>query len=107
MVKPVTVIVFRRAEAEQYMVPVEGCIISGRHVNGGLPGPTGDSPIGKIVRNPDNPDIFGIRNISGTVWTAQIGQDECIEVPDSKAVPINPRIRIVIGSTELQIRKNG
>lgn len=105
-VTPETVIVFRRAEIEQYLVPSEGCLISGRHINGGLPGIRGDEPVGMIVRNPDNPDIFGIRNISGTVWTARIGQEESIEVNDGKAVPINPMIRISIGSTEVQIRKN-
>jgi len=103
---PGTLVVFRHAKTEQYLIPREGCIITGRHINNGIHGPNGDYTVGKIVRNPDNPGIFGIRNLSGKTWIARIGEGQSIEVPDGKAVPINSRIRIEIEDTELQIRRN-
>ena len=60
-------------------------------------------PAGKVVRNPADPTIWGIRNLSGINWRATFPDGQSLEVPPQKSVPLNPGTRIDMGGVSAEI----
>ena len=64
----------------------------------------GDSaPVGQVVRNPADPTIWGIRNLSHVVWRVTFPDLQSLEVPPQKSVPLNPGTRIDMGGISAEI----
>jgi DNA-binding helix-hairpin-helix protein with protein kinase domain len=60
-------------------------------------------PAGQVVRNPADPTIWGIRNLSRVVWHVTFPGGQSLEVPPQKSVPLNPRTRIDMGGVSAEI----
>jgi DNA-binding helix-hairpin-helix protein with protein kinase domain len=61
------------------------------------------APIGQVVRNPADPAIWGIRNLSRISWYATFPDGRILEVPPLKSVPLNPGTRIDMGGVSAEI----
>ena len=60
-------------------------------------------PAGQVVRNPADPTIWGIRNLSRVVWRVTFPDGQSLEVPLQKSVPLNPGTRIDMGGVSAEI----
>ncbi len=58
------------------------------------------APVGQVVQNPQNPDIWGIRNLTATQWTAHFPNGEIKEVPPQRAAPLHGEMRLDMGGVE-------
>ncbi|MDD1666205.1 MAG: protein kinase, partial [Methanomicrobiales archaeon] len=61
------------------------------------------APVGQVVRNPADPAIWGIRNLSRTAWHATFPGGQTLEIPAGKSVPLNPGARIDMGGVRGEI----
>jgi len=63
-----------------------------------------DNPIAEVVQNPQNPSVFGLRNLGGESWTLSKPDGSIIDVPPGKAAPILTGNRINFGLATGEIR---
>ena len=61
------------------------------------------APVGQVVRNPADPAIWGIRNLSRLTWRATFPDGRSLEVPPQKSVPLNPGTRVDLGGVSAEI----
>ena len=61
------------------------------------------APVGEVVRNPANPAVWGIRNLSGLPWRVTFPDGRNLEVPPRMSVPLNPGTRIDMGGVSAEI----
>jgi eukaryotic-like serine/threonine-protein kinase len=61
-------------------------------------------PAAAVVQRPDNPAIWGLRNLTAIQWTVTTAQGDVIEVPSGKSVTIGNGTRINFGSSEGDLR---
>ena len=59
--------------------------------------------IGQVVQNPNNPDIWGIRNLMETQWTATFSDGQTKIIEPQRAAPLNLGLKLNIGGTEAKI----
>jgi DNA-binding helix-hairpin-helix protein with protein kinase domain len=60
-------------------------------------------PVGQVVRNPADPTVWGIRNLSRVAWRVTFPDGHSLEVPPQKSVPLNPGTRIDLGGSSAEI----
>lgn len=57
------------------------------------------APCGKVVPNPNNPQILGLQNLTDTTWVCRFGPDDArAEVPPGRSVKLGPGTRIDFGT---------
>jgi DNA-binding helix-hairpin-helix protein with protein kinase domain len=59
--------------------------------------------IGRVVRNPADPAIWGIRNLSRVPWRVTFPGGQSLEVQPEKSVPLNPGTKIDMGGISAEI----
>lgn len=59
--------------------------------------------LGKVVQNPENPKVWGIRNLSNSPWVATSADGNSVEVPPQKAVPLSQGLKINIGGVVSEV----
>ncbi len=63
-----------------------------------------DTPVAEVTQHPQNPQIWGLRNLSTQKWTSQNADGEVNEVESGKTVTLSPGLRIQFGSREGEVR---
>jgi hypothetical protein len=59
--------------------------------------------VGQVVQNLSNPQVWGIRNLSASPWTATFSDGKAMEIPPQKAVPLSAGLRLNVGGTAGEI----
>jgi eukaryotic-like serine/threonine-protein kinase len=86
-----------------HVLLIEGATLS-REALGQAGGKEGDpDAIGQVVRNPANPAIWGIRNLSREPWRVTFPDGKGLLIPPQKSVPLNPKTRIDFGGISAEI----
>jgi len=57
-----------------------------------------DQIIAKVVQNPQNPSVWGLRNLTETTWQATMPDGKIQDVPPQRAVPLVPGTKFTMGS---------
>lgn len=96
-------VLIKGQSGDHYIVLSEETIISKRHITRRPPEEEDGIVLGKVVRHPSDPGIWGIRNLTGSAWSAITKDGVTMEIPPQKAVPLNPGIRIRIEGIEMEI----
>ncbi len=66
---------------------------------------TAEKIIGKVVQNPKNPNIWGIRNLTQNSWTATFPDGTMKEIAPQRAAPFNLGLKLNIEGIEAEILK--
>ncbi|QPJ60445.1 MAG: protein kinase [Candidatus Nitronauta litoralis] len=61
-------------------------------------------PVAEVNQHPDKPGIWGLKNISRDKWVMTTPQDETLDVPPHKTVPLLNGTRIHFGNKQGEIR---
>lgn len=62
------------------------------------------APCGKVVPNPNNPQILGLQNLTDTTWTCHFAADGShAEVPPGRSVKVGPGTTIDFGTAQGEI----
>jgi DNA-binding helix-hairpin-helix protein with protein kinase domain len=93
----------RHAAGIHYLTLSEGTKILKRHLSTPWQEEESDIPLGEVTRHPQQPGVWGIRNLSPQSWKAIPAGGEPVEIPPQKAVPLNPGFRIIIEGSEVEI----
>jgi DNA-binding helix-hairpin-helix protein with protein kinase domain len=64
---------------------------------------TPNNLIGEVVQNPNNPDMWGIRNLTQTEWTATFSDGKTKTIEPQRAVPLSLELKLNIEGTEAKI----
>lgn len=64
------------------------------------------NPVGRVVVNTANPDLWGICNLSGKYWNAETPSGQAKKVLDKNVVPLVDGIKLFIESREVIIQGN-
>ena len=86
---------------KNYLLLRDAAKILRRHVDPYAP--DGETVIGEVVRNPNNPQVWGIRNLTASPWSAVMPDGTAKDIPPQRAVPINPGIKIGFGKSSAEI----
>lgn len=63
-----------------------------------------DEPVAEVTQHPQNPQIWGLRNLSAQKWTSQNADGEVNDVEPGKTVALSSSLRIRFGSREGEVR---
>ena len=63
-----------------------------------------NEPAAEVTQHPQNPQIWGLRNLSTQKWTSQNADGEVNEVEPGKTVTLSSGLRIQFGSREGEVR---
>lgn len=96
-------ILIRGSSGDHYLVLSEGTSLLRRHFTRKPPEEDGGEIMGTVTRHPDDPSVWGIRNLTQNPWVATLPDGKRIEIPPQKAVPLNPGIRFIVEGSELEI----
>ncbi|MDM8559410.1 protein kinase [Candidatus Parabeggiatoa sp. HSG14] len=68
--------------------------------------PNTDMPnhiIGEVIQNPNNPNMWGIRNLTKTKWTATFPDGNTKSIESQRAAPLNLGLKLNIEGTKAEI----
>ncbi len=94
-------LIFRYPSGQHTVLLTQKQRLFQRHIQ-----PTSEQPhtvIGQVVQNPNNPDIWGIRNLTETQWTATFSEGQTKIIEPQRAAPLNLGLKLNMGGTEAQI----
>jgi hypothetical protein len=57
----------------------------------------------EVVRNPSNPDVFGLKNLTRAPWQATVASGQTRSVEPGKSVKLAKGTRVSIGKSSIQI----
>ena len=63
-----------------------------------------DEPVAEVTQHPQNPQIWGLRNLSSQKWTSQNAEGEVNDVEPGKTVTLSSGLQIQFGSREGRVR---
>lgn len=95
--------VFTHPTGKHYLLLDKGAQILERHVNPMTSEEDTSTVVGQVVQNPANPQVWGIRNLTDTPWTATLLDGTTVEVAPQKARPINAGLKLNIRGTTAEI----
>jgi DNA-binding helix-hairpin-helix protein with protein kinase domain len=103
LVPPHPKLAVRHAAGIHYLTLSEGTKILKRHLSTPWQEEESEVPLGEVTRHPQQPGVWGIRNLSAQSWKAIPSGGEPVEILPQKAVPLNPGFRIIIDGSEVEI----
>jgi len=59
-----------------------------------------DRPVAEVVRHPQNPDVWGLRNLTDRDWRATTTSGVEIAVPPKRSITLAPGIRVNFGKAQ-------
>jgi len=71
-----------------------GTTLLARHFRDTLTGNDASTVVAEVVKNPNNPRAWGLRNHTQTAWKATYANGEIKEVPPQRAAPLNAGVKI-------------
>lgn len=60
--------------------------------------------VAEVVRHPKDPNVWGLKNLSGEKWVATLTNGAVSDVVPDRSVPLAINTRINFGQTEGEIR---
>ncbi len=63
------------------------------------------TPIAEVTQNPNNPSVWGLRNVSAQRWTAAGSDGQIKEIPSGKSITLRDGMKINFGGHEGEIRQ--
>lgn len=91
---------FEHPSGRAYVLLSEGRTLLRRHVDPLGPDDLAGEVIGEVVRNPNNPSAWGIRNLTSSPWTAVQGDGKLLEIPQNRAVSLNAGVKVNIAGVD-------
>ena len=76
-----------------------------RHLNPSGKEENDTDEVARVVPHPQNPSIWGIRNLTETPWKVTFPDGKTLEVGKDRSVPLNPGTTLTLGSVTAEIRK--
>ncbi|MBS1194461.1 MAG: protein kinase, partial [Methanomicrobia archaeon] len=76
-----------------------------RHLNPSGKEENDTDEVARVVPHPQNPAIWGIRNLTETPWKVTFPDGKTMEVGKDRSVPLNPGTTFSLGSVTAEIRK--
>ncbi len=64
------------------------------------------NPIGRIMSKKDNPNMLGLKNLSGEIWNALTPSGKSKKVMPDEVIPLIDGIEFTIGNENIKITKN-
>ena len=63
-----------------------------------------DAPVAEVTQHPQNPQIWGLRNLSAQKWTSRNADGQVNDVEPGQSVRLSSGLRIQFGSREGEVR---
>lgn len=93
----------RSASGGHYVVLSDGTELLKRHITLLPPEDAEREVLGRVTRHPDDPNLWGIKNLTAAPWDATLPDGRTIAIPPQKAIPLNPGIKFRIEGKEAEI----
>ncbi|MFN5710197.1 MAG: protein kinase domain-containing protein, partial [Planctomycetota bacterium] len=104
--KPITLppkLVISRPGGKHYVLLTKNAKVLRRHIDPIGNEEQGAEVLGHVAQNPANPQVWGIRNLTGSPWVATATDGKTVEVAPQKAVPMSAGLRVNIGGVAAEI----
>ncbi|MDD1657089.1 MAG: protein kinase [Methanomicrobiales archaeon] len=76
-----------------------------RHLNPAGKEENDTEEMARVVPHPQDPAIWGIRNLTETPWKVTFPDGKTLEVGKDRSVPLNPGTTLLLGAVTAEIRK--
>ena len=97
-------LLIRTSAGAHYVLLTDGAVVSREAVGQAGAGDGDPSPLGRVVRNPADPSIWGIRNLSRGSWKVTFPDGRSAEITPDRSVPLNPGTKIDLGGVPAEIQ---
>ncbi|MBO9610855.1 MAG: hypothetical protein J7639_33195 [Paenibacillaceae bacterium] len=92
-------LLIRNPAGTRFVVLNSDTVILQHHLHPTADPQTADEQVARLVQNPNNPAVWGLRNLTPDAWTARHGQDAPKTVPSQKAIPLAAGLKITFSSS--------
>ncbi|MFN9365048.1 MAG: protein kinase, partial [Planctomycetota bacterium] len=92
-----------RPGGKHYVLLTKNAKVLRRHIDPIGNEEQGAEVLGHVAQNPANPQVWGIRNLTGSPWVATATDGKTVEVAPQKAVPMSAGLRVNIGGVAAEI----
>ncbi len=92
-------LVFSLPGGTHHVLLTRGAEVLRRHIDPTCPLDDASDLLGHMKRNPNNPNVWGLCNLTATPWSATAADGKTIEVPPQKSVPLATGLKVNIGGT--------
>ena len=62
------------------------------------------TPVAQVTRHPTDPNIWGLKNLSGAKWVVTLPNGKLKDVEPGRSVPLAENTRIAFGRADGEIR---
>ncbi|WP_217596438.1 hypothetical protein [Cohnella sp. GbtcB17] len=87
-------LLIHNSAGRKFIVLNNDTIVLNHHFNPSADPGSAEQLVAKIVQNPNNPGVWGLRNLTDRPWIAEHGQEAPKEVPPQKAIPLVAGLKI-------------
>jgi DNA-binding helix-hairpin-helix protein with protein kinase domain len=94
-------LVFKHAYSQHIVLLTQNTYLIQRHLQPTTEIP--EQPIGQVVQNPNNPNMWGIRNLTETAWTITFLDGSTKTIEPQRAVPLKLGLQLNISGIEAEI----
>jgi hypothetical protein len=88
---------------KHYVLLSRDATVLRRHIDPRAEEKCADELIGRVVQNPANPQVWGIRNLTASPWVATTPDNKSVEVAPQKALPLSPGVRVNMAGRTTEI----
>lgn len=96
-------LVLTNVAGKHFLLLTKEAKILKRHVNPAIREEDATTVIGQVAQNPNNLQVWGIRNLSDTAWKVTFPDGGTKEILPQKAVPLNAGLKIVINGCAAEV----
>ncbi|WP_236288573.1 protein kinase domain-containing protein [Paenibacillus allorhizoplanae] len=93
-------LLLKGASGRSFIVLTPGSVLKKRHIDPFADLRTAEEPAGQLAQNPNNPSVWGLRNLTTASWQATVVNEGVKEVPPQRAIPLSVGLRITFGHCE-------
>lgn len=94
-------LIFKYASGQHTVLLTQQTQLFQRHIQQSSDKP--NTVIGQVVQNPNNPEVWGIRNLTQTQWAATFPDGSMKSIEPQRAAPLSLGLKLNIGGTAAEI----
>ncbi|MGP0062789.1 MAG: protein kinase domain-containing protein [Isosphaeraceae bacterium] len=96
-------LVFSLPVGTHHLLLTQNARVLRRHIDPTGPVDEESMVIGQTKQNPNNPNVWGLCNLTETPWSATAADGKTVEIPPQKSVPLAAGLKVNIGGTIAEI----
>lgn len=87
----------KSSTGQKYIVLNRDTQIKAKHINPFVSDQEAEETVAELAQNPNNPSVWGLRNLTTASWQCKVEGEGMKEVPPQRAIPLSSGLQIEFG----------